>query len=110
MRDRILVVVTAVGMSSALVLGHATSTTVMDAMVALSNTVIGAGGRGDTMGERVQQKLSATLQPDGYDYDPVHYPATYNVAGSRDRGVPAMRLILAAVSYTHLTLPTTPYV
>lgn len=85
-------------MCSALVLGHATNNTVMDAMVALSNTVIGAGGRGDSLGERVQQKLSATVQPSGYGYAPVHYPATVDLAGSRDAGVPTMQLVLAAHS------------
>lgn len=85
-------------MSGALVLGHATNNTVMDAMVALTNTVIGAGGRGDTLGERVQQKLSATVQPTGYDYEGVHYPANYDLAGSRNVGVPAMHLALTAHS------------
>lgn len=97
-RDTALVFVTAVGMSGALVLGHATNNTVMDAMVALTNTVIGAGGRGDTLGERVQQKLSATVQPAGYGYEGVHYPANYDLAGSRNVGVPAMHLALTAHS------------
>ncbi|UNB53176.1 PE-PPE domain-containing protein [Mycolicibacterium sp. YH-1] len=97
-RDTALVFVTAAGMSGALVLGHATNNTVMDAMVALTNTVIGAGGRGDSAGERVQQKLSATVQPAGYGYEAVHYPATINLAESRNIGVPAMHLALVAHS------------
>lgn len=97
-RDTALVFVTAAGMSGALVLGHATNNTVMDAMVALTNTVIGAGGRGDSAGERVQQKLSATVQPAGYGYEGVHYPATINLAESRSIGVPAMHLALVAHS------------
>lgn len=97
-RDRLLVLVTAVAMSGALVLGHTTHTTVIDAMVSLTNTVIGAGGRGDTLGERVQQKLSATVQPASYRYEGVRYPANYDLAGSRDVGVSAMHLALAAHS------------
>jgi hypothetical protein len=97
-RDKVLVVVTAVSLSGALVLGHATNTTVMDAMVTLTNTVIGAGGRSDTLSERVQQKLRATVQPTGYGYEAVHYPASLDLAGSRDIGVPVMQLALAAHS------------
>jgi hypothetical protein len=85
-------------MSGALVLGHTTNTTVIDAMVSLTNTVIGAGGRGDPWGDRVAQKLGATVQPAGYGYHAVHYPASLDLAGSRDVGVPAMHLALAAHS------------
>jgi hypothetical protein len=97
-RHRILVAVTAASLSGALVLGHATNSTVLDAMVQLTNTVIGAGGRGDPLGARVQQKLSATVQPTGYGYEGVHYPATIDLAGSRDAGVPIMKMALASHS------------
>ncbi len=56
----------------------------------LTSTMIGAGGRSDVFGERVQAKLSGTVQPPGYGYAPVVYPANYDLAGSRDAGVPVM--------------------
>jgi hypothetical protein len=58
--------------------------------VTLTSTMIGAGGRTDVFGERVQAKLSGTVQPAGYGYAPVVYPANYDLAGSRDAGVPVM--------------------
>ena len=56
----------------------------------LTSTMIGAGGRTDVFGERVQAKLSGTVQPAGYGYAPVVYPANFDLAGSRDAGVPVM--------------------
>ena len=77
--------VAAAGISSALVLGHATNITAANFMVQLSNTVIGAGGEGDTMGVRVPDKSSKAVVPDGYDYYGVEYPATINLAGQPGR-------------------------
>lgn len=75
------------GLTGALVLGHAI---VPNTAVALANSVIGAGGRDDVHAERVPAKLSGTVIPDGYGYRPVTYPATLDLAGSRDVGAAAM--------------------
>lgn len=75
----------AAGLSGALVIGHATNTT---AMVQLTNTVIGIGGRGDPLSARVPAKLSSTVVPTDYDYFPVLYPASVALDNSRDIAVP----------------------
>jgi diacyltrehalose acyltransferase len=82
--------VAAAGISSALVLGHATNITAANFMVQLGNTVIGAGGRGDPMSARVPDKLTKEVVPDGYDYYGVEYPATINLQDSREVGLPIM--------------------
>ena len=50
------------------------------------------------MGERVQQNSAPQCNPNGQPLRPRAHPATINLARSRDAGVPAMRLILAAPS------------
>ena len=77
----------AVGLSGSLVLGHATGTT---AMVQLTNTVIGIGGRDDSTSAHVADKLSGTVIPKlgDYDYFGVRYPATFELDKSRDVAVP----------------------
>ena len=93
-RKAVLAWAAAAGLSGALVLGHATNTTAANALVQLTNTVIGAGGQGDPTGVRVPPKLSNTVVPNGYEYVGVNYPATINLASSRDIGVPVMRDLL----------------
>jgi hypothetical protein len=94
-RKAALACAAAAGISSALVLGHATNTTAANFLVELSNTVIGAGGQGDPTGVRVPDKLNHTVVPDGFDYYPVQYPATINLQASRDVGVPIMHAALS---------------
>jgi hypothetical protein len=94
-RKAALACAAAAGISSALVLGHATNTTAANFLVELSNTVIGAGGRDDPTSERVPAKLNQTVVPPGFDYYGVPYPATINLQASRDVGVPIMH---AAIS------------
>jgi len=77
----------AFGLSGSLVLGHATSTT---AMVQLTNTVIGIGGKDDATSSGLPTKLSGTVIPKvgDYGYFGVHYPATFELDKSRDAAVP----------------------
>ena len=89
-RKAALAGVAAAGISSALVLGHATNITAANFMVQLSNTVIGAGGQGDPMSARVPDKLTRMVVPDDYDYYGVEYPATINLQDSREIGLPIM--------------------
>lgn len=86
----------AVALSSALVLGHAGGPEIVEATVRLTNAVIGAGGRDDGTGARLLAKLQGKASPAGYDYDPITYPATINLAYSRDVGVPVMRDAITA--------------
>jgi diacyltrehalose acyltransferase len=84
----------AVGITATLVLGHATDTMAEHLTVRLSNTVIAAGGLGDPTSIQVKNKLAATVVPAGYGYEPINYPASINLAGSRDIGIPRMRMAL----------------
>ena len=79
----------AFGLSGSLVLGHATSTT---AMVQLTNTVIGIGGKDDATSSGLPTKLSGTVIPKvgDYGYFGVHYPATFELDKSRDAAVPVV--------------------
>jgi hypothetical protein len=88
----ILTAVATASVCSTLVLGAGLtpSTPPVSSAVTLTSTMIGAGGRTDVFGERVQAKLSGTVQPAGYGYAPVVYPANFDLAGSRDAGVPVM--------------------
>jgi hypothetical protein len=95
-RKAVLAAVAAAGISSALVLGHATNTTAANLAVQLTNTVIGAGGLGDTTGVRVPDKLNGTVVPPGYDYFGSPYPAALTLAASRDAGVPVMHLAITS--------------
>ncbi|MDT5327571.1 MAG: hypothetical protein QOF25_4723 [Mycobacterium sp.] len=81
------------GISSALVLGHATNSNLL---VQLTNTVIGVGGLGDTTGIRVPNKLNGTVVPLGYGYFGSPYPAGLDLAASRDAGVPVMHLAITS--------------
>lgn len=86
-RQAILTGAAAAGVSSALVLGHATNT---DVMVQLTNAVIGSGGLGDTTGVRVPNKLDGKAVPAGFGYFGSFYPAGLDLAASRDAGVPIL--------------------
>jgi len=83
----------AFGLSGSLVLGHATSTT---AMVQLTNTVIGIGGKDDATSSGLPTKLSGTVIPTvgDYGYFGVHYPATFELDKSRDAAVPVVHQYL----------------
>ncbi|MCW2516027.1 MAG: hypothetical protein JWR11_5069 [Mycobacterium sp.] len=87
----------AAGLSGALVVGHATDTTVM---LQLANTVIGIGGQGDPMSAHVPAKLSHTVVPTldnvPYTYYPVVYPATVFLDSSRDVAVPIVHAYLTS--------------
>jgi len=87
-RSAVLVGAAAAGISSALVLGHATNSNLLVQLV--TSTVIGAGGQGDPTSGRVPAKLSKTVVPDDYGYHAVQYPATINLQASRDAGYPFM--------------------
>lgn len=103
----VLTAVATASVCSTLVLGAGLtpSTPPLSSAVTLANTVIGAGGRTDVFGERVQAKLSGTVQPAGYGYAPVVYPANYDLAGSRDAGVPVMLAEISSRSAeAHLTV------
>ena len=79
----------AFGLSGSLVLGHATSTT---AMVQLTNTVIGIGGKDDATSSGIPTKLSGTVIPKtgNFGYFGVPYPATFELDKSRDAAVPVI--------------------
>ncbi|MDP9168614.1 MAG: PE-PPE domain-containing protein, partial [Actinomycetota bacterium] len=87
-RKAVLMGAAAAGISSAMVLGHATNTTA--ATVELANTVIGVGGLGDNTGVRVPNKLSGTVVPAGYQYAGLEYNSTLDLAASRDAGTPLL--------------------
>ncbi|MBJ7340337.1 PE-PPE domain-containing protein [Mycolicibacterium sp.] len=89
----------AAGLSGALVAGHATGWTPMVQLAAsTTNTVIAAGGLYDITGSNVRNKLSHTVVPPGYDYAGVAYPATANLSGSRDAGVPVLHALITSNS------------
>ena len=90
-RRALLAAAAAVGISGTLVFGHATDTTAENLIVRLTNTVIAAGGQGNPTSDRVQFKLNGTVVPAGFGYDPINYPATINLSGSRDIGIPLVR-------------------
>jgi len=86
-RKAVLTVVAAAGISSALVVGQATNSNLL---VQLTNTVIGIGGRDDSMSIRVQAKLSGTVRPLGYDYEGINYPASLALSDSAADGFPKL--------------------
>ncbi|GLP74630.1 hypothetical protein TUM20983_17400 [Mycobacterium antarcticum] len=101
-RKAVLAGAAAAGISSALVLGHATNTTAASSAVELANTVIGVGGLGDNTGVRLPNKLSGTVVPAGYQYAGLQYDSGLNLAASRDAGTP---LLNQAIVDTYATEP-----
>ena len=97
-RNALVVAATAAGLSGTLVLGHATNTTAENMLVQLTNTVIAAGGQGNPTSDRVPAKLGGAFNPDNYAYDFIEYPATINLASSRDIGIPKMHAALVTHS------------
>lgn len=80
------------GVSSTLVLGHAVNYTAANLDMDLTATVLGLGGRGDPMSERVAAKLGGMIGP-GFtvpgatEYKAVPYPADFNFLSSQTVGV-----------------------
>jgi hypothetical protein len=86
-RKAVLTVVAAAGISSALVVGQATNSNLL---VQLTNTVIGIGGRDDSMSIRVPNKLSGTVVPSSYFYEGINYPASLALSDSANDGFPKL--------------------
>jgi diacyltrehalose acyltransferase len=100
-RQAILTGAAAVGVSSALVLGHATNN---DVMVQLTNLVIGSGGLGDTTGVRVPNKLDGKAVPAGFGYVGSFYPAGLDLGASRDAGVPILHQAILSANNGQLVI------
>lgn len=106
----------AAGISTTMVLGHASDTASVSAGVELaaSTTAIGVGGRDDPLAERIEAKLSGNyavgVVPD--DYKAVEYPANLNFQSSQTAGIPNLLLLvdtapdgnIRIVSYSEGTL------
>ncbi|WP_163795507.1 PE-PPE domain-containing protein [Mycolicibacterium sediminis] len=90
----ILARVAAAGLAVALVVGLAGNPTPPSVDVVLGNSVIGAGGKDDGPGARLPAKFNGTVIPDGYAYVPIDYPATIDLAGSRDLGAASVIVAL----------------
>jgi hypothetical protein len=86
-RKAVLTVVAAAGISSALVVGQATNSNLL---VQLTNTVIGIGGRDDSMSIRVPNKLNSTVVPSSYFYEGINYPANLALSDSARDGLPKL--------------------
>lgn len=94
-RKAVLTVVAAAGISSALVVGQATNSNLL---VQLTNTVIGIGGRDDSMSIRVPNKLSGTVKPASYDYEGINYPASLELSSSANDGLPKLHTAITSRS------------
>jgi hypothetical protein len=94
-RKAVLTVVAAAGISSALVVGQATNSNLL---VQLTNSVIGIGGRGDSMSIRVPDKLSGTVVPGGYGYQSINYPANLALSDSARDGLPKLHIAITSRS------------
>lgn len=86
---------TAAGLSTALVLGHATNNTMATPQVDLAAATIGIGGQGDPTAANIPRKLSGNVVPDEFDYIPVFYPAGLDIDNSVAAGVPELRQTIA---------------
>ena len=90
----------AAGISTTMVLGHASDTASVAAGVELaaSTTAIGVGGRDDPLAERIPAKLSenyaAGVVPTSYV--PVEYPANLNFQSSQTAGIPNLLIAVDA--------------
>jgi hypothetical protein len=81
---------TAAALSSVLVFGHATNTTVDTSQVQLAAATIGIGGRGDPGAANIPHKLNGKVLPPGFTYIPVQYPAGFDIDNSVAAGVPVL--------------------
>ena len=90
---------TAASISSTLVLGHAINITAEHFDVGLANTVIGIGGRGDSLSANVPNKLSGNIAPADWNgsfvYQGIEYPADLNFQASIDDGAPKLANAIA---------------
>src|SRR5262245_9260477 len=86
----IFVGTTAAALSTVLVFGQATNTTVDNAQVQLAAATIGVGGRGDVDAANIPHKLTGTVAPNTFSYIPVQYPAGYDIDKSVNAGVPVL--------------------
>ena len=102
----------AAALSTVLVFGHATDTTVDNAQVQLAAATIGIGGRGDPDAANIPHKLKGTVVPNTFSYIPVQYPAGFDIDNSVNAGVPVLdqtvkdnsNQFLAVVAYSEGTL------
>jgi hypothetical protein len=92
----------AVTVSIALFCGQAIGSSGFRPVVGLVTTVIGIGGRGDMLSERLPAKLSNTIVPDDDTYIGTAYPASFNIDGSVRVGMPVLHQHLATTSGTVL--------
>jgi hypothetical protein len=108
----ILAGTTAAALSTVLVFGHATDTTVDNAQLQLAAATIGIGGRGDPDAANIPHKLKGTVVPNTFSYIPVQYPAGFDIDNSVNAGVPVLdqtvkdnsNQFLAVVAYSEGTL------
>jgi hypothetical protein len=102
-RRAVLTVVAAAGISSALVLGQVTNGNLL---VQLTNTVIGIGGRDDSMSIRVPDKLSGTVVPGSYFYEGINYPASLALSDSARDGLPKLHTAITTRSAEEFLIVT----
>ncbi|MUL79841.1 PE-PPE domain-containing protein [Mycolicibacterium sp. CBMA 226] len=72
-------------MCCALLVGPATNVTaglIVGLIHTSLGTVIGIGGRGDPTSANIPAKLNRTVVPPGYTYDPINYPASFQLSSS----------------------------
>jgi diacyltrehalose acyltransferase len=84
---------TAAAVSTVLVFGHATNTTVDVPQVDLAAATIGIGGRGDPGAVNVPHKLQGNVVPQlpvAFSYIPIQYPAGFDIENSTNAGVPVL--------------------
>jgi hypothetical protein len=98
-RKAVLTVVAAAGVSSALVVGQATNSNLLVQLTNTAiNTVIGIGGRGDSMSIGVPDKLSGTVVPSTYFYEAINYPASLALSDSAEDGFPKLHNAITSKS------------
>jgi hypothetical protein len=94
-----VVAATAASISGTLVLGHAINYTAEHLDFDLANSVIGIGGRGDSLSANIPNKLSGNIAPADWNgtfsYQGINYPADLNFQASVDDGVPKVEDAIA---------------
>lgn len=92
-RKAMLAGAAAAGLSGALVLGQGVDVGELLVKLTADNTVIGIGGKDDPTSSRVQAKLNGTYGTTHYPYPQyvgIQYPASLDLGGSRNDGVPKL--------------------
>lgn len=84
------------GVSGALVLAQGIDAGKVLVDLSATTTVIGIGGRDDATSANIPAKLFHSTVPAGATYIPILYPASLDLGGSRDAGVPTLDTAIRA--------------